>query len=81
MKVQRRPSMQSLPQHDQLQGHGEKNTKAGDVAVLTEVLRKLLADEPSRRRMGAASLAIIQNWSYEQCRIGILAALTKIVQK
>ena len=57
------------------------HTKAGNVGVLAEGLRKLLTDEPLRLRMGAASLSIIQNWSYEQCRIGILAALQKIVQK
>lgn len=55
--------------------------KAGDIGVLAAGLRKLLTDEPLRLRMGASSLSIIRNWSYEQCRIGILAALTKNVQK
>ena len=49
--------------------------KAGDVPSLGLAIEKLLADEPARRRMGAASRSIIGNWSYEQCRQGMLEAL------
>ncbi|MFZ2449508.1 MAG: glycosyltransferase family 4 protein [Methylovulum miyakonense] len=49
--------------------------KAGDVASLSTVLEKLVTDSALRRDMGEASLAIIRNWSYEQCRLGISAAL------
>lgn len=54
--------------------------KAGDIGSLAMALEKLLADEPLRRRMGAASLSIMSGWGYEQCRQGITAALRQCVQ-
>ena len=54
--------------------------KAGDIGSLAMALEKLLADASLRQRMGAASLAIIRGWSYEQCREGITAALRQCVQ-
>jgi glycosyltransferase involved in cell wall biosynthesis len=53
--------------------------KAGDGGSLAMALEKLLADESLRRRMGAASLAIMSGRSYEQCRQGITAALRRCV--
>lgn len=51
---------------------------AGDVQSLTSALRRLLNDEPTRSSMGQASLRIIRQWSYEQCREGVLAAAKKL---
>jgi glycosyltransferase involved in cell wall biosynthesis len=48
---------------------------AGDVSALSKSLDKLVADDAKRIAMGRESLAIISEWSYEQCRIGVLAAL------
>lgn len=49
--------------------------RARDVASLVGALERLLGDAATRKRMGAASLAIIRDWSYERCHQGILAAL------
>lgn len=55
-------------------------TKAGDVESLAIALEKLLADDIQRRKMGVASLSIIRDWSYEQCRQGITEALNHCVR-
>jgi glycosyltransferase involved in cell wall biosynthesis len=49
--------------------------KAGDIGSLFNALDKLLAHKHLRDRMGAASLSIISEWSYERCRQGITTAL------
>ncbi|MEO6222976.1 MAG: glycosyltransferase family 4 protein [Vicinamibacterales bacterium] len=49
-------------------------TRAGDVASLTAALRRVLTDDDERAGMGQRSLEMIQGWSYEQCRRGIVAA-------
>ena len=49
--------------------------RAGDVGSLVYALKKLLAEESQRKRMGAASLTIMNGWRYDQCRQGITAAL------
>jgi len=54
--------------------------KAGDIGSLATALEKLLADASLRQRMGAAGLAIMRGWSYEQGRQGITAALRQCVQ-
>ena len=56
-------------------------TQACDIQGLTEALHKLLSDEARRQAMGGASLAIISEWSYEQCRIGVLAAMRANVKE
>lgn len=53
--------------------------KAGDVESLTTAIVKLLADDFKRQSMGEASLEIIGDWSYEQCREGIISALRQNV--
>jgi glycosyltransferase involved in cell wall biosynthesis len=52
--------------------------KAGDVASLAVAIEKLIADEPRRKQMGAASRVIINDWSYAQCRRGFEAALSVV---
>jgi glycosyltransferase involved in cell wall biosynthesis len=52
----------------------------GDVTALASALEKLLVDEPRRKQMGAASRSMIERWSYEECRRGLLAALTHVLQ-
>jgi glycosyltransferase involved in cell wall biosynthesis len=49
-------------------------TQAGDVASLTAALRRLLTDDRERVAMGQKGLEMIRGWSYERCRLGILAA-------
>jgi glycosyltransferase involved in cell wall biosynthesis len=48
---------------------------AGDVEELGRALRRLIEDEPLRRRLGQASLARIREWGYPQCLAGIRSAL------
>ena len=52
--------------------------KAGDAESLTSALRLLLQDEDKRRTMGRRCIEIIDQWSYERCRIGILAAIATL---
>jgi glycosyltransferase involved in cell wall biosynthesis len=51
---------------------------AGDVPSLVTALKKLLSDQSVREGMGRASQSIIRGWSYERCRIGILAAVNHV---
>jgi glycosyltransferase involved in cell wall biosynthesis len=53
--------------------------RPGDVTALSGALETLARDDERRRRMGAASLSIIGNWGYEQCREGLTAALSHVV--
>lgn len=53
--------------------------KAGDAGSLAIAIKKLLTDDIKRREMGAASLAIIRNWDYKRCQMGIIAALSRCV--
>lgn len=48
---------------------------SGTIESLATALEKILTDEDRRKRMGAASLSIIGDWSYERCRKGISTAL------
>ena len=48
---------------------------AGDIEGLARALRRLIEDEPERRRQGRASLARITQWSFQQCLAGIRSAL------
>lgn len=50
---------------------------AGDVDALAAALRPILADAGLRARMGAASRAIIDRWSFRECRAGLMEALDK----
>jgi glycosyltransferase involved in cell wall biosynthesis len=52
--------------------------RAGDVAALAAALAPMLADEGLRRRMGAASAAIISHWSSAECLAGLRAALASV---
>lgn len=55
-------------------------TKAGDVVSLVVAIEKLLSDDHKRQCMGIASRTIIAGWSYEQCRVGLTAALAHVVR-
>jgi glycosyltransferase involved in cell wall biosynthesis len=48
---------------------------AGDIDALACALRRLIEDEPLRKRLGQASLARITKWGYPQCLAGIRSAL------
>jgi glycosyltransferase involved in cell wall biosynthesis len=48
---------------------------AGDVEGLANALHPILVDMETRRRMSAASRAIISRWSYAECAAGLQAAL------
>ena len=47
----------------------------GNPAALAAVLEPLVADPDVRRRMGEASRRLIARHGYEQCRLGLRAAL------
>lgn len=53
--------------------------KAGSPQSLADALERLLADPGRRADMGRKSLAMIRNWGYEQCRVGLLKALTTTI--
>jgi glycosyltransferase involved in cell wall biosynthesis len=57
------------------EGINGRCVEAGDDESLARALEELVAQPARRRAMGKESLAIIRNWSYEQCRRGILAAI------
>ena len=48
---------------------------AGDIEGLARALRRLIENEPERRRQGQASLARITQWGYQQNLTGIRSAL------
>jgi glycosyltransferase involved in cell wall biosynthesis len=50
---------------------------ARDVEGLANALLPILFDIETRRRMGAASRAIISRWSYTECTAGLRAALAR----
>ena len=54
---------------------------AGDATALAGALQWLLADEPLRKRMGAASRSMIARWSYEECRSGVTSALQCVIRR
>lgn len=62
--------------------HGENGFQfsTGDVDALTNHLRTLVTDHDLRRRMGQASLDIIQKWSYEEDVEQLLVAMDTIYQ-
>ena len=49
--------------------------EAGNPSSLAAALEPLLVDSELRRRMGDASRRAIAGWGYEQCRLGLRAAL------
>ncbi len=52
--------------------------RAGDVGSLVAALKCVLADQEQCRRMGRKSLESLQRWSYEQCRQGLLSAISAV---
>jgi glycosyltransferase involved in cell wall biosynthesis len=52
--------------------------EAGDAVSLAAALEPLVSDVGLRRRMGEASRRIIAAWDYEQCRLGLRAALASL---
>lgn len=60
--------------------HGENGFgfAAGDVDGLADALRLLLRDASLRAAMSRASRAIIDQWDYEHCRVGLREALARL---
>jgi len=52
--------------------------QAGDVASLAAALRRMLDSDADRLEMGRQARNLIAGWSYEQCRLGILAAARSV---
>ena len=52
--------------------------EAGDPVSLASALEPLVRDPALRRRMGEASRHRIATWDYEQCRLGVRAALASL---
>lgn len=52
--------------------------EANDVVSLAAALEPLVSDVELRRRMGDASRRVIAAWDYEQCRLGVRAALASL---
>lgn len=50
---------------------------AGDIDALAEALREIVTDGSLRKRMSAASRAIIATWSYAESEAGLRAALRR----
>jgi hypothetical protein len=55
-------------------GHNGYLMEAGNVMSLVDALRRLLVSESERAAMGRNGLEIIRDWSYERCRLGVVAA-------
>jgi glycosyltransferase involved in cell wall biosynthesis len=55
--------------------------KAGNVSSLVKVLETLVANPSIRQGMGAASRALIDTWSYEECRRGFSEALRYLLSE
>ncbi len=55
--------------------------KAGDKQSLADVLERVLVDPERRIDMGRQSLRMIRNWSYEQCRVGLLEAVAMTIPR
>lgn len=49
--------------------------RAGDVGSLVAAMRTILQDEVRRKLMGEHARERISQWSYEQCRVGVLRSL------
>lgn len=48
--------------------------KPGDAQSMASALQYILSDPARREEMGQKSLAIISDWNYERCRVGLVAA-------
>lgn len=48
--------------------------KSGDPKTLPAALQDILADPTRRMELGRQSLALVSDWSYEQCRLGLVKA-------
>lgn len=55
--------------------------RPGDVPGLAGALRPLVADATLRQQMGQQSRDIINTWSFEECRVGLKAALASLPRK
>jgi glycosyltransferase involved in cell wall biosynthesis len=53
----------------------------GDVAALSGILRRLLADPMQLKRMGEAARRRMETWSYRECLNGYVEAIEKAVQR
>jgi glycosyltransferase involved in cell wall biosynthesis len=53
----------------------------GDVAALSGILRRLLADPTQLKRMGEAARRRMETWSYRECLNGYVEAIEKAVQR
>jgi glycosyltransferase involved in cell wall biosynthesis len=60
--------------------HGENGllVQAGDIGSLTDAVRRLLLDDHTRVSMGQKGFAMIDEWNYERCRRGVVAAVESL---
>ncbi len=61
--------------HDGING---RLMKAGDPVSLAAAVEDILSDPLRRAEMGQRSLAIISDWNYERCRLGLVDAVTPL---
>lgn len=61
---------------DEINGY---HIKAGNAQSLADALERMLVDPKRRIDMGLQSLTMIRNWSYEQCRVGLLEAVAMTI--
>jgi glycosyltransferase involved in cell wall biosynthesis len=54
---------------------------AGDVAALTEALRRVLATPETAEVMGHRALAKIQTWDFEEDVCGLRRAIAQVTRK
>jgi glycosyltransferase involved in cell wall biosynthesis len=60
------------------QGENGFTYPAGHIEALSDSLRLLISDAEMREKMGMASLARIESWSYQQCAVGLLEAVQRL---
>ncbi|RTL71302.1 MAG: glycosyltransferase family 1 protein [Hyphomicrobiales bacterium] len=55
--------------------------RPGDIRGLAAALRPLVVDGTLRQQMGQQSRVIINTWSFEECRVGLKAALASLPRR
>jgi glycosyltransferase involved in cell wall biosynthesis len=60
-----------------IEGENGFAVPAGDDAAIADRLRPILTDSHLRASMGRRSVELIANWSYRECREGLLDALNR----
>lgn len=62
-------------------GVNGRTFRGGDVDGLAQALRPLIMSQALRQAMGHESRRIISNWGFEQCRQGLLDAMTSVKRR